>query len=103
MAKTLQLRRGTAAAWTAADPVLAAGEPGFEEDTNKFKLGDGTTAWSALAYAGGGGSSDALALSERVLSADFTIPADHSAVVVGPLYVGAFTLTIKDNAALAVI
>lgn len=47
----IQFRRGTAAAWTAANPVLATGEPGFETDTGKFKLGDGTTAWVDLDYA----------------------------------------------------
>lgn len=58
--KTLiEFRRGTAAAWTAANPTLAAGEPGWESDTNKLKFGDGATAWNALAYfnpGGGGGT-----------------------------------------------
>lgn len=44
----IQIRRGTAAEWTASDPILAEGEPGFETDTNTFKIGDGTTHWSAL-------------------------------------------------------
>lgn len=47
---TIQMRRGTAAEWTAANPVLAAGEPGFEKDTNKLKIGDGVTTWSLLPY-----------------------------------------------------
>ncbi len=46
----MQQRRGTAAQWTAANPVLAAGEIGFETDTNKFKMGNGSSAWSALTY-----------------------------------------------------
>ena len=46
----IQLRRGTAAQWTSADPTLASGEVGFETDTNKFKIGDGSTAWSSLTY-----------------------------------------------------
>lgn len=46
----IQLRRGTAAEWTAANPVLASGELGFETDTYSFKLGDGATAWNDLAY-----------------------------------------------------
>lgn len=50
MPNTIKLRRGTAAQWTAANPVLAAGEPGFETDTGKHKIGDGATAWSALDY-----------------------------------------------------
>lgn len=50
MATRMQQRRGTAAQWTAANPTLAAGEIGFETDTNKFKVGNGSSAWSSLAY-----------------------------------------------------
>ena len=50
MATRMQQRRGTAAQWTAANPVLAAGEIGFETDTSKFKMGNGSSAWSALQY-----------------------------------------------------
>ena len=46
----MQQRRGTAAQWTAANPVLAAGEIGFETDTSKFKMGNGSSTWSALQY-----------------------------------------------------
>src|SRR5262249_32420106 len=46
----IQLRRDTAAQWTAANPVLAAGEPGLESDTGRIKFGDGSTAWRDLAY-----------------------------------------------------
>jgi hypothetical protein len=49
---TIQLRRDTAANWTSADPVLHAGEPGFETDTGKFKIGDGSSSWTSLGYAG---------------------------------------------------
>jgi hypothetical protein len=47
---TIKLRRGTAAQWTTADPVLAAGEPGHETDTGKHKIGDGSKTWSQLEY-----------------------------------------------------
>ncbi len=50
MASIIQLRGGTAAAWTTANPILAQKEMGIETDTNKIKLGDGTTAWTSLAY-----------------------------------------------------
>lgn len=48
----IQMRRGTSADWNTANPVLAVGEGGYESDTGKFKLGNGTAAWSALAYQG---------------------------------------------------
>jgi hypothetical protein len=50
----IQVRRGTAAQWTSADPTLEAGELGFESDTNKFKFGNGDDAWSVLTYAAPG-------------------------------------------------
>ena len=46
----IRLRRDTAANWTAANPVLLAGEVGIETDTRKYKVGDGTLAWSSLSY-----------------------------------------------------
>jgi hypothetical protein len=50
MATRMQQRRGTAAQWTGANPTLAAGEIGYETDTGKFKIGNGSSAWSALNY-----------------------------------------------------
>jgi hypothetical protein len=47
---TLKLRRDTAANWTSTNPTLAAGEPGFETDTKRLKIGDGSTAWTSLPY-----------------------------------------------------
>lgn len=47
---TIRLRRGTAAQWSSANPVLAAGEMGVESDTRKFKFGNGTSPWTSLAY-----------------------------------------------------
>ena len=46
----IQVRRGTAAQWTSTNPILAAGEFGFETDTNKLKCGNGSTAWNSLTY-----------------------------------------------------
>lgn len=46
----LQVRRGTASGWTSANPVLYAGEIGYETDSGRFKIGDGTTAWTSLDY-----------------------------------------------------
>ena len=46
----MQQRRGTAAEWTTANPVLSAGEIGVETDTLKVKVGNGSTAWGSLEY-----------------------------------------------------
>ena len=50
MATRMQQRRATAAQWTSVNPVLAAGEIGFETDTNKFKIGNSVNAWDTLDY-----------------------------------------------------
>ena len=50
MPAVIQVKRGTASSWTAANTVLAAGEIGYETDTRKFKVGNGSTAWSSLSY-----------------------------------------------------
>jgi hypothetical protein len=50
MATRMQQRRGTAEQWESVNPVLAAGEIGFETDTNKFKIGDGVNDWETLVY-----------------------------------------------------
>jgi len=51
MPTQIQLRRDTAADWTSNNPTLAAGEFGWESDTNRFKIGTGSAAWNSLEYA----------------------------------------------------
>ncbi len=46
----MQQRRDTAANWTSQNPTLLNGELGYETDTGKWKLGNGSTAWTSLAY-----------------------------------------------------
>lgn len=52
---TYQFRRGLAETWKKNNPVLAYGEPGFEKDTYRLKIGNGTTPWNDLSYFGGSG------------------------------------------------
>jgi len=51
MSVTIKIRRDTAAKWASVNPILSAGEPGFETDTLKVKYGDGVHAWNSLSYA----------------------------------------------------
>lgn len=46
----LQFKRGSSSSWVSLNPVLAAGEPGFETDTNKLKVGNGSLSWNSLPY-----------------------------------------------------
>jgi hypothetical protein len=54
MATRMQQRRGTASQWISSNdgdgPILNAGEIGWESDTNKFKIGDGSSYWADLTY-----------------------------------------------------
>ena len=51
MPTKIQLRRDAAADWTSNNPTLAAGEFGWESDTNRFKIGTGSANWTSLEYA----------------------------------------------------
>jgi hypothetical protein len=89
-----QFRRGTAAQWTSANPTLAAGEPGYETDTGKFKVGDGSTAWNSLSYQGAGTVTSITAgtgLSGGTISSSGTIAIDSTVVTT----TGTQTLTNK--------
>jgi hypothetical protein len=46
----IKKRRDTAANWLSVNPILAAGEEGFETDTGLSKVGNGTLAWEDLDY-----------------------------------------------------
>ena len=49
---TFQFKRGDAERWNELNPILAEGEPGFELDTNQFKIGNGINTWKELPYKG---------------------------------------------------
>ena len=53
MGDLIQLKRGLSTSWATKNLVLQAGEPGYETDTGKMKIGDGTTAWNNLDYSSG--------------------------------------------------
>lgn len=47
----IQFRRGTYAEWYAqATGILSSGEPAYEIDTGRLKIGDGSTPWDSLPY-----------------------------------------------------
>ena len=46
----INTQRGTAAALTATNPVIADGQAVYETDTGRIKIGDGVTAWVSLRY-----------------------------------------------------
>ena len=55
----IKLRRDTSSAFASSNPILGNGEPAYETDTKKLKIGDGTTAYTNLEYfSAGGGTTD---------------------------------------------
>ena len=90
----IQVRRGTAAQWTSANPTLAAGEWGFESDTNKVKIGNDSTAWTSLSYQGAGTVTSITAgtgLSGGTITSSGTIAIDSTVATL----TGSQTLTNK--------
>lgn len=54
MAKTVKVimkqRSDSASNWESTNPVLLAGEIGYDTTNGRFKIGDGTSTWSQLSY-----------------------------------------------------
>lgn len=93
----IQVRRGTAAQWTSANPVLASGEQGFETDTNKLKIGNGSSAWNSLSYIATGATGTVTSitagtgLSGGTITSSGTVAIDSTVVTL----TGTQTLTNK--------
>lgn len=92
----IQVRRGTAAQWTSANPTLASGEWGYESDTGLAKIGDGSTAWTSLGYFGG---SNTLEFNEE--TASYTLVLGDSGKIVEMNVGSANTLTVPPNSSVA--
>ena len=94
MAVQIQFRRGTAAEWTAANTVLAEGELGLETDTTYYKIGNGSTAWTSLAY-----GSIVGAISNNTITSAMIV---NGTIVAGDIASDAITTAkIADNAVTA--
>lgn len=80
----IKLRRDTAANFTSKNPVLGIGEPAYETDTKKLKIGDGTTAYTQLTYfSSGGGSSDITAtLPIKIVNGVISLEVDGQTIQV---------------------
>ena len=54
MSNTIQVVRNTSSGWQSANTVLSLNVIGLETDTDKKKVGNGSTAWNSLPYIEGG-------------------------------------------------
>jgi hypothetical protein len=94
----IQLREGTAAAWTSANTVLAQGEEGHETDTGKRKVGDGVTAWNSLPYWPSPSMVGAAPLASPAFTGTPTAPTQTSGDSSTRLATTAFTVTAAAGA-----
>lgn len=69
----IKLRRDTSANFTSKNPILGIGEPAYETDTKKLKIGDGTTAYNSLDYFSGGGGSTEFTVVQPLKLVDGTL------------------------------
>jgi hypothetical protein len=99
MAIQIQLRRGTAAQWTVANPTLAQGEMGVETDTGHFKIGNGVDEWEDLIY---GGLQGAPGLSLNTVSAQagttYSLVKSDAGTMVSFTNSSAVTVTVPTEA-----
>ena len=95
MPTRIQLRRDTAANWTAANPVLAQGELGLETDTSLLKIGNGSAAWSSLPYVSYGAGA-VTTLSIPTVDVDPSAPAANAVTFYGKRWAGQDTLGARN-------
>ena len=107
----IRQRIDAAAQWTSSNPVLLLGEVGWESDTRKSKIGDGSTAWTSLDYTGGGGAGatgggdDEWAIeNDQTITTNYTITTAKNVVSVGVLAINEnIEVTIPNNATWVVL
>lgn len=76
---TFQVKRGIAARWEELNPILNPGEPGFEMDTFKLKIGNGSTPWKELPYVNDVDISKYITI-EDIINGDVILPVATEAV-----------------------
>jgi acyl-CoA thioesterase-1 len=72
----IRVRRDTTANFTSTNPVLSLGEISFDTTTKQFKVGDGTSTWTSLAYADAAATASAIAAYAQPLGSDLAAIVD---------------------------
>jgi hypothetical protein len=85
MATRIQLRGDTSTNWQNVNPTLAEREFAIETDTGRYKIGDGTSGWSALPYKGLNGTSGTSGISSNAQVTDITYSNLRTAIAGGTL------------------
>jgi len=100
----IQLRRDTAANWASSNPVLAAGEVGWDSTNTQLRIGDGSTAWATLPVAASKPSDLAaaqlVAINTQTGTA-YTLALSDANKAVECSNASAITLTVPPNSSVA--
>ena len=96
----IKLRRDTSANFASSNPILGNGEPAYETDTKKLKIGDGTTAYTQLEYFSAGGSTNITAtLPLKIVDGVISLEVDGQTIQIvdGKLHANLDELTNTVN------
>lgn len=79
----IQFRRGTTKSWQDTKTKLASGQPGYDKDKHKIKIGDGETLWKDLPYASGISAKEVLDSEESAKSRSKQDDEDKTLITYG--------------------
>lgn len=98
----IKFRRDTSANWTSINPIPAQGEPCYETDTGKLKIGNGSDTYTALPYAsddgGGAGTSDYAELTNKPQINSVELTGNKTLDDLGIQAKGDYLTALPDNA-----
>lgn len=79
----IQFKRGTTKSWRSAKTVLASGQPGYDKDKHKIKIGDGETSWEKLPYSSGLSTEEILSSEKDAKTRFKADPEDKTIITFG--------------------
>lgn len=79
----IQLKRGNTNNWRKLKKPLAAGQPGYDKDKHKIKIGDGESTWGSLPYASGLSAEEILDSEKDAKSKNLLDPEDKTLITYG--------------------
>ena len=99
---TIKFRRDTSANWTSVNPIPAQGEPCYETDTGKLKIGNGSDNYVALPYVsdggGGAGTTDYTQLENKPQINSVELTGNKTLNDLGIQAKGNYLTALPDNA-----
>ena len=79
----IQFKRGSTKNWLKLKKPLEAGQPGYDKDKNKIKIGDGESLWDSLPYASGLSAEDVINSEELAKTRHDLDPEDGAVITYG--------------------